>query len=297
MEINTNMENMGTLGAYLKKTRELHGISIEELASSTKINISILAAIESDDFKKLPAPIFVKGFIKSYLKYLGVDPKEAILFYELLSSPTRKQDNKIDNISDREGVKINKYKVKLSTRLVITALSVVILVLSLVIYHLYSRTNKPKNEPISEDKMVLTMTEAKAPEVKPETVPPVPAAEQKPAAPQKTPVAVKPVTPVKEAVKAPEAPAAVVTQKIVITATGDIWVKVKIDEGKPFDFLLRTGGVKKLEGTKEIKILLGDASAATIEYNGNLMKDLGAKGYMRSLVFPGLGKWQDALVR
>ena len=68
MEINNNMESMGTLGAYLKKTRELHGISIEELASSTKINISVLAALENDDFKKLPAAIFVKGFIKQLSK-------------------------------------------------------------------------------------------------------------------------------------------------------------------------------------------------------------------------------------
>jgi cytoskeleton protein RodZ len=289
MEINTNMENMGTLGAYLKKTRELHGISIEELASSTKINISILAAIESDDFKKLPAPIFVKGFIKSYLKYLGVDPKEAILFYELLSSPTRKQDNKIDDISDREGVKINKYKVKMSIRLVITALSVVVLVLSLVVYHLYSKTSKTQNEPLSEDKLVLNMSDTKAPEaVAPATAPtPSPVAEQKPVMPLKTTLVVK----------APATPAAVITQKIVITATADLWVKVKIDDGKPFDFLLRTGGIKKLEGTKEIKILLGDASAGTIEYNGEVMKNLGEKGFMRSIVFPGLGKWQDALVR
>ncbi len=285
MEINSNMENSGTLGAYLKKTRELHGISIEELASSTKINISVLAALENDDFKKLPAPIFVKGFIKSYLKYLGVDPKEALLFYELLSSPTRKQDSVIDNISDREGVKINKYKVKISSRLVITALSVVILVMSLIIYNLYSRTGENKTiAPISEDKMLLSMSDTKPEPVVATTPTPV----------EETVVKEKPVVaPVQEAVKTP----VTITQSITITAIADIWVKVKIDEGKPFDFLLRTGGVKKLEAVKEIKILLGDASAATIQYNGNLMKNLGEKGYMRSFVFPGLGKWQDALVR
>ena len=303
MEINSNsMENMGTLGAYLKKNRELHGISIEELASATKINISILAAMESDDFKKLPAPIFVKGFIKSYLKYIDIDSKEAILFYELLTSPTRKADGKIDNISDREGVKINKYRVKISTRVVITALSVVVLLLSLTVYHLYSKTDKSKEQALSEDKMLVSMSETK-PAVDTTATTTTTTVAPTTTSPATTTVTPAPTAPVVARVQAqPQQPAvvsapAVITQKITIKALADIWVKVKIDGGKPFDFLLRTGGIKKLEGTKEIKILLGDASAATVEYNGELLKDLGQKGYMRSIVFPGFGKWQDALVR
>ncbi len=300
MNMDNSTENMGTLGAYLKKTRELHGISIEELASSTKINISVLAALESDNFQKLPAPIFVKGFIKSYLKYLGVDPKEAILFYELLMSPTRKPDTKIDELSDRDGVKINKYKVKLSTRVVISALSVVIIVLSLVVYNLYTKTGKSNKEVVSGDQMVLKMSEQKPVAVVVPTPTPTPpvvvvAPAQAPA-PAPAPV-IAPTTATAPTPAPVVKPAIVFTQKVTITATADLWVKVKIDDGRPFDFLLRTGGVKKLEATKEIKVLLGDASAAAIEYNGESMKRLGEKGFMRSLVFPGLGKWQDALVR
>jgi len=298
MDIENSTENVGTLGAYLKKTRELHGISIEELASSTKINISVLAALESDNFKKLPAPIFVKGFIRSYLKYLGVDPKEAILFYELLISPTRKPDTKIDELSDRDGVKINKYKVKLSTRVVISALSVIIIVLSLVVYNLYTKTGKNNKEVVAGDQMILKMSEQKtvtpvtaeapAPVVTASVAPVVaPKVVQVPA--QSPPASAPTQVPVKSTVP--------ITQKVIIKATADLWVKVKIDDGRPFDFLLRTGGIKKLEATKEIKVLLGDASAATIEYNGASIKTLGEKGFMRSIVFPGLGKWQDALVR
>jgi len=285
MDIDNKTENMGTLGTYLKKTRETHGISIEELASSTKINISVLAALETDNFKKLPAPIFVKGFIRSYLKYLGVDPKEAILFYELLISPTRKPETKIDDLSDRDGVKINKYKVKLGTRVVISALSVVIIVLSLVVYNLYTKTGKKDKDVVSSDQMVVKV------------------AEQKPAIPvvAPAPTAVVPVTAPATIPAPPPAaptpPSEVITQKVTIKATADLWVKVKIDDKKAFDFLLRTGGIKKLEGTKEVKVLLGDAAAATIDYNGESMKNLGDKGSMRSVVFPGLGKWQDALVR
>ena len=307
MNIENNTENMGTLGAYLKKTRETHGISIEELASSTKINISVLAALETDNFKKLPAPIFVKGFIKSYLKYLGVDPKEAILFYELLMSPTRKPDTKIDELSDRDGVKINKYKVKLSTRVLISALSVAIIVLSLVIYNLYTKTGKNPKEAVSSDQMVVkaagqvpttapVVATAPVPEVAPTTTT-VPATVVIPA-PIPAPTPTAQVTAKQVAVVAtPAASTVAITQKVTIKAKADLWVKVKIDEGKAFDFLLRTGGIKKLEATKELKVLLGDAAAATIEYNGEAISSPGEKGSMKSIVFPGLGKWQDALVR
>ena len=85
------------------------------------------------------------------------------------------------------------------------------------------------------------------------------------------------------------------TQRVTIKTEKDLWVKAQLDDGAIFDFLLRSGGVKKLEAKKEIKILLGDASAAVIEYNGEAISDLGSKGHMRSIVFPGLGKWKDAV--
>ena len=70
--------------------------------------------------------------------------------------------------------------------------------------------------------MVLSMSEPK-----PEPVAPSAPAPEKAVVP-----AAVPVVPVKEAVKAVEPPAVVVTQKIVVTATADLWVKVKIDESK-----------------------------------------------------------------
>ena len=73
---------MATIGAYLRRERELRGISLEEVAGATKISIRLLEALESDDHSALPPPVFVKGFIRAYAQHIGLDPEDAVLRYE-----------------------------------------------------------------------------------------------------------------------------------------------------------------------------------------------------------------------
>ena len=63
-----------------------------------------------------------------------------------------------------------------------------------------------------------------------------------------------------------------------------------------FDFLLRAGNTKKLEAKTEIKLLIGDASAVAVDYEGKTMTDLGREGNTKSIVFPGLGRWKGAML-
>lgn len=63
------------LGEYLRSEREKRQISIEQIASATKINIKLLHALESDNYDALPAKPFVRGFVANYARYIGLDPK------------------------------------------------------------------------------------------------------------------------------------------------------------------------------------------------------------------------------
>ncbi len=71
-----------TVGEYLKKERQLRQISIQEVADGTKISISRLRLIEENKFDGLPAEVFVRGFIRNYAEYIGLDPEEAIMRLE-----------------------------------------------------------------------------------------------------------------------------------------------------------------------------------------------------------------------
>jgi len=69
-------------GRYLRTHRRSKGISIEEVSQRTKINVAMLRHLENDNFEALPAPAFVKGFIRAYGQVVGVDVQEAIKRYE-----------------------------------------------------------------------------------------------------------------------------------------------------------------------------------------------------------------------
>ncbi len=69
---------MDPLGDYLKQARKKKGLSLEQLASRTKIQEHHLIALESEDFANLPAKVFAKGFVRSYAKALGLEEDEAL---------------------------------------------------------------------------------------------------------------------------------------------------------------------------------------------------------------------------
>ena len=67
-----------TLGEKLRKIREKSGISLAEIATHTKVKQEYLEKIESGDYDNLPFDVYVKGFLRSYAKYLDLDPKKVI---------------------------------------------------------------------------------------------------------------------------------------------------------------------------------------------------------------------------
>ena len=67
-----------SLGADLKRERELRGITLEEIARETKIRVSVLGYLEADRFDRLPSGIFRQSFVRSYARCLGIDEGKAV---------------------------------------------------------------------------------------------------------------------------------------------------------------------------------------------------------------------------
>ena len=60
-------------GPLLKGKREEMGLSHEQIAQTTKIRPHILQALEEEDWDSLPSSAFVKGFLRSYARALGLN--------------------------------------------------------------------------------------------------------------------------------------------------------------------------------------------------------------------------------
>jgi hypothetical protein len=71
-----------TLGHTLEKTRNSLGRSLAEAEADTRIRARLLKALENGEYESLPSPAYVKGYIVSYAKFLGLDPAPLITLYE-----------------------------------------------------------------------------------------------------------------------------------------------------------------------------------------------------------------------
>ena len=75
------------LGSALQKAREQAGFSLPDMAARTRIPLKTLRAIEENNVAAVPSGIFVRSFIRTYAREVGVDPGEAIAEYRAMTEP------------------------------------------------------------------------------------------------------------------------------------------------------------------------------------------------------------------
>ena len=83
---------MSSLGIRLRELRRAKGVSLDDIARSTRVGRGHLEALESDSWGDLPSPVFVKGFIRAYCAFLEASPDEALGLYREATGETVKPD-------------------------------------------------------------------------------------------------------------------------------------------------------------------------------------------------------------
>ena len=68
-------------GKTMRQIRERMGIDLKTISARTKINGKILEWIEEEVLEKLPALVYLKGFLKGYAQCLGLDPQQVVEGY------------------------------------------------------------------------------------------------------------------------------------------------------------------------------------------------------------------------
>jgi cytoskeletal protein RodZ len=69
---------MGTVGEKLRQARERSGRSIREMSDVTKIRSDHLEALESGKYNAFSAPIYIRGFVRSYAGALKLNVREIV---------------------------------------------------------------------------------------------------------------------------------------------------------------------------------------------------------------------------
>lgn len=233
-------------GEYLKREREIRGGSLEEISKEINVSVKLLRALEADDYANLPHHAFVKGYIKAYCKSLGIDENDAVLRYEHYLQEVAEFDREAGPPVEAEKEPI-VIRTPLSNRTVASVAVVAAFIIFIGVFYLYPRSESggdPGSKAAGEVG-VKVATEQDA-EVGKEAV--KDAAKEAPsvAAPAvKTEVKADRPASIAKKTKAKKTKAvmnnAARRHTLIARATELTWVKIKIDDGKEREVLLKPG--------------------------------------------------------
>lgn len=69
-------------GYYLRREREVRSVPLATVAARTRVPLRSLERLEAGDLERLPAEVFVRGFVRAYSRCLGLDEREVMRRYE-----------------------------------------------------------------------------------------------------------------------------------------------------------------------------------------------------------------------
>jgi cytoskeleton protein RodZ len=235
-----------SLGDHLRALRSSAGGSLADMAVATRISERYLRALESDVPDDLPAPVFVKGFIRAYCDFLGAPPDEALALYD--------QERGGPAMGKSHAVRARPQKEWIGHPLAISSALLLIFGGGLVALKLASQPAPRMGEPRAA---------VQAPESAPEMAPPAaPAVSMPPSA----------AAPTIAHARVPE------TQRLVVKAVEPTWIRVQIDDARVVEELLKAGAEREWTSDRRFVLTIGNAGGIEIVLNGRPLPSLGARG-------------------
>lgn len=76
------------LGERFRAAREERGLTLSEVGEQLRIRSVYLAAIEEKNWKAIGAPVYIRGFLRTYARFLGLDPEEAVAEFNAATGAT-----------------------------------------------------------------------------------------------------------------------------------------------------------------------------------------------------------------
>jgi cytoskeleton protein RodZ len=137
-----------TLGEKMRKIRSERRLSFYEISKSTRIQIKYLEYLENGEYSKLPADVYVKGFLKTYASFVGISEKSLIKLYEREKGIHKNIKKTDDQEKLIEPVRLSRLVI---TPKILIASFVILLVIS-GFFYLYREINTF----IAEPKLVVT---------------------------------------------------------------------------------------------------------------------------------------------
>jgi cytoskeleton protein RodZ len=232
------------MGAYLRAARRKRRVSIERAAEDTRIRADFLMRMESDEFDFL-APAYVRGFLKTYARFLRVDPNPLLDEFDHRFGTGRVNTAQI--LAHDRSTKVPKERRTLSSWAVAAIVAAAGLV-TLFLIGVVSGSQEPLSQvALDNDKPSPSRTTVLSP------VPP-------------PPLSATPIAPEEESIALDEG----IDVQLAAT-TARCWVEVQADGSSTpaFKGILEVGDVETIHADSEMSIVLGNAAGVELTVNGH----------------------------
>lgn len=226
------------LGNLLKSTREASGLSLDDLATETKIQKRYLTDLEEENFNDMPGKVYEKGFLKTYAQALGLSEKEVMdLYEEIRETKPVEVEEEVE-----EKHKISKMKIFVGIIFLIIVSIAVIKTLDVI-----DKKSKTTEKVLAEEEKFEFTGEQKQENVSADIT------------------EIEEVKEVKEELQVPK-----MTKKVEIKLTGRVWLQVFINGKKEKEGEFTSSEQLVFEGseTDQIFVKIGNIKNADIYFNG-----------------------------
>lgn len=228
-----SMEPIENIGLYLKNLREERKIPVAQVAQELKTKPETIQAIEANDFQKIPAVPYIKGYLRSYANYLGIDSEHILAEYNRQYPNTEKQEFIYQGQKlPQAGIDIKKF---IKPKLIITVFIVVLIIVSLILFISF----KPKKK-IAH---LVKETQAEAQSTIPKE-------------PEKQPT--------HSSISAPISTPILLSVHVIDT----VWLRVSSDGKIIFEGILQKGEKENWQAQNEFKLRIGNPSKLNLTLNG-----------------------------
>ena len=248
-------------GRMIATAREAASISPADLALRLRLDTRVIKALERDDFENLPAPMFVKGYIRSIAKELNIDAESVLAAYE---SHTSVEPPSLADFSSRapDQVGINSTIIKLVTYGLVALLVVLIA--------LWGRTNF-RNDATSQTPRLQSdpLVDAATP------LPYSFAVVEHDAQTWRNAPPPEPVTETDEGSAGDADPASdqisssTAAHDLSVTTSSEAWVEIYSRDGARLYFgMARAGRAVELIGQPYFRLILGNTDSISLTFDG-----------------------------
>ncbi len=273
---------MGSFGERLKRTRENRKITLEQVATATKISARMLKALEDEKFGELPGGIFNKGFVRSYARFLGIDEAQAVTDYlhasGEASQPPEAEGAELRAIAERKEKERERQRARdKGLPWGLTAAVLLLIALSLSVWGFYSR-ERQNTQRVATHKPTAPAGATEVQPAVPQSQPTLTAVSDSSSSSQPNVTSAEPT-----GIQTASSPADYFT--VSIEANQDSWLTVTADGKQVFSDTLVASTTRSFQGQKQLVVRAGNAGGLEISFNGQKLPAAGEEGEVKILTF------------